>query len=157
MNIHLTDSEIQRLAEDLTGNEKPMAGHLEVCHPCKEKYKFYKLLFKEIKGSKSPGIPARFANTVIEIAAQKKQEHKILSYYRLFYGVIVGLSLIAIILSTQSVTIKKIITGFHPVSPAKIGAVETVLVMGAVSFIYVCLIGYKNRFKKEHLLSDITF
>ena len=133
-----------------------MAGHFEVCHPCKEKYEFYKLLFKEIKGSKSPGIPASFANTVIEIAAQRK-EHKIMSYYRLFYGVIVGLSLIAIILSTQRVTIKKIITEFHPVSPAKIGAVETVLVMGAVSFIYVCLIGYKNRFKKEHLLSDITF
>ena len=156
MNVHLTDSEIQRLAEDLTGNEKPMARHLEVCHPCKKKYEFYKLLFKEVKAGKSPDIPASFANTVIEIAAQKR-EHKILSYYRLFYVVIIGLSLIAIILSTQSVTIKRIITGFHPVSPGKIGAVETVLIMGAVGFIYVCLIGYKNRFKKEHLLSDITF
>ena len=156
MNIHLTDSEIQRLAEDLTGNEKQIAGHLEACNPCKEKYEFYKLLFKEIKVCKSPGIPASFANTVIEMAAQK-QEHIIMSYYRLFYGVIIGLSLIAIILSTQTVTIKKIITGFHPVAPGKIGAVETVLIMGAVSFIYVCLIGYQNRFKKEHLLSDITF
>ena len=156
MNIHLTDSEIQRLAEDLAGDEKQFARHLDACEACKTKYALYKLLFKEMKESQSPVIPKGFANKVMEVAT-KKQEHKIMSWYRLFYGVIIGLSLIAIILAIQSVKIKTVMIEFHPVSPGKVGAVETILIMGAVSFIYVCLNGYKSRFKKEHLISDIIF
>jgi hypothetical protein len=156
MNTHLSDLEIQQLAEELNGGKKQFAGHLEACHSCKAKYTMYKLLFKEINLSHSPVVPGSFTDKVMEVVA-KKQEQKIMFYYRFFYGVITGISLTAVILLELNINIIKMFTEFHSVSPGKVSAVESILLLGAVAFFYICLSGYKNRFKKNYLLSDITF
>ena len=156
MNTHLADQEIQQLVEDLNADETQFTGHLEACPSCRAKFMMYKMLFKEMKRNYSPVVPESFAEKVMEVAA-KKQEQKIMHSYRLFYGAIVVLSLMVSMVVAQNVAIKKIITGFHSPSPGKINGVEAVLVIGAVSFLYVCLSGYINRFKKNHLISDITF
>jgi predicted anti-sigma-YlaC factor YlaD len=156
MNTHLTDLEIKHLAEELYEVEKQFTGHLEACSSCSAKYAMYKLLFKEINLSHSPVVPAGFADKVMEVVA-KKREQQIMFRYRFFYGAITGISLTAIILLELNINIIKMFTEFHSVSPGKVSAVESVLLLGAVAFFYICLSGYKNRFKKNYLLSDITF
>jgi hypothetical protein len=155
MNTHLTDQKIQQLAEGSINDEKQVDSHLETCSSCRAKYTMYKLLFSEIYISPAPAIPPGFQAKVMEAAA-KKRGQKIIFYYRLLCGIAMGASLTGIILVLKNIIVKGS-SGFNLVFPGEVNWLEAVLVIVAIIFFYIGLNGYKTRFKKEDLLSNITF
>ena len=147
-NAHLTDTEIQQLAQDAIAGIV-LHPHLASCKTCSAKYALYQAFFTELERPDPPVIPAAFAGQVVQTIAAGKEQKRNVFNYRLASTVILLIALggCAALLFNNSM---------HRTFAGGAGS-SMVIMLAAVLFVYIAIWCYGRETAKEDLLADICF
>jgi hypothetical protein len=140
---HLTDAEVQEIAEVATLANESLKHHLKTCPVCREKLMEYQVIYNAIRNQPVPEIPQAFADHVVTLALLKPGR-QIVKTYRIVSTIIIILSIVIFIFIFLHRRTLKLLHESGVSAPGHISLPEMVLFTAAIGLFYVCIKIYRK-------------
>lgn len=154
MNNHLTDYQIQEIAEaNAMGSDSKEMLHLKSCNECLGRYENYKSIFTALKFNEENFLPENFAESVIERIEETSVE-KIKRFPKIIYMAINIAAAVVFAILLREINVKISIDESYTVQ--NLLQTGTIIAVALIVFLYIAINGYQKVFQRKNYLDDIT-